>query len=77
MSFMPMMSICKFLTTAIYVCACNIASTCLPFVIIIIKTQIKKLTCGICQPEGDRLIFDVAHISDRHLAGIISKVLGS
>lgn len=37
----------------------------------------KERTCGICEPEGDRLVFDVAHIADGHLACVISKVFGS
>lgn len=37
----------------------------------------KERTCGICEPEGDRLVFDVAHIADGHLTRVISKVFGS
>lgn len=36
-----------------------------------------SLTGGVCEPEGDRLILNVAHVAYRHLAGVISKVFGS
>lgn len=41
------------------------------------KNKSKELTCGICESEGDRLVFDVADIADGHLACVISKVFGS
>lgn len=37
----------------------------------------KRHTCGICEPEGDRLVFDVAHVANGHLARVVGKVFGS
>lgn len=37
----------------------------------------KRRTCGICEPEGDRLVFDVAHVANGHLARVVGKVFGS
>lgn len=37
----------------------------------------KRRTCGICEPEGDGLVFDVAHVADGHLARVVGKVFGS
>lgn len=36
-----------------------------------------KHTCGICEPEGDGLVFDVAHVADGDLACVVGKVFGS
>lgn len=36
-----------------------------------------KHTCGICEPEGDGLVFDVAHVTDGHLARVVGEVFGS
>lgn len=36
-----------------------------------------KHTCGICEPEGDGLVFDVAHVADGHLARVVGEVFGS
>lgn len=41
------------------------------------QIRLQILTGGIGEHEFDRLVFDVAHVSDRHLAGVVSKVLGS
>lgn len=40
-------------------------------------TEEKRHTCGICEPEGDRLVFDVAHVANGHLARVVGKVFGS
>lgn len=37
----------------------------------------KRRTCGICEPEGDRLVVDVAHVANGHLARVVGKVFGS
>lgn len=37
----------------------------------------KRRTCGICEPEGDGLVFDVAHVANGHLARVVGKVFGS
>lgn len=63
-------------TPALHVCAhTRVSSICLSAVCS--KNNQRKRTCGICEPEGHRLIFDVTNISDRDLARVISKVLGS
>lgn len=37
----------------------------------------QRRTCGIGEPEGDRLVFDVAHVANGHLARVVGKVFGS
>lgn len=36
-----------------------------------------SLTGGVREPEGDRLVFDAAHVTDGHLAGVVGEVLRS